>query len=86
MEKVPAGAPRLLLARIVIKEAHMEGVALRKRCQLALPIRDPSGRVRFRENPEVVREIDNLGRRMILVRFDDGATTFLFPYEVTILE
>ncbi len=64
----------------------MEGAELQKRCQLVLPIRDRSGRVRFRESPEVVREVDNLGRRMLLVRFDDGATTFLFPHEVKALE
>jgi len=64
----------------------MEGAELQKRCQLALPIRDRSGRVRFREVPEVVREVDNLGRRMLLVRFDDGATTLLFPHEVKVFE
>jgi hypothetical protein len=64
----------------------MEGAEAQKRCHLALPIRDRSGRVRFRENPEVLREVDNLGRRMLLVRFDDGATTFLFPHEVKVLE
>lgn len=57
-----------------------------KRCQLAQPIRDRSGRVRFSENPEIVREIENLGRHMLLVRFDDGATTFIFPHEVKALE
>jgi len=77
---------RFLLAWIVIREVHM-AAALQKRCQLALPIRDPSGRVRFRETPEIVREVDNnVGRRMLLVRFDDGATTFLFPHEVTVLK
>ena len=57
-----------------------------KECQLALPIRDRTGRVRFRENPEVIREVENLGRRMLLVRFEDGGTTFLFPHEVKVLE
>ena len=28
--------------------------------------------------------LDNLGRRMLLVQFEDGATTFLFPDEVTV--
>ena len=64
----------------------MEGAEPQKICHLALPIRDRSGRVRFRENPEVLRVVDNLGRRMLLVRFDDGATTFLFPHEVKVLE
>ena len=64
----------------------MEAAKFHKRCQLALSMRDRAGRVRFRENPEVVREIENLGRRMLLVRFEDGGTTFLFPHEVRVLE
>jgi hypothetical protein len=64
----------------------MEALELQKRCQLALPIRDRTGRVRFRESPEVVCEVDNLGRRILLVRCDDGGTTFLFPHEVKVLE
>ena len=40
--------------------------------------------MRFNERPEIVREVDNLNRRMFLVRFDDGSTTFLFPDEVNI--
>jgi hypothetical protein len=28
--------------------------------------------------------VDNLGRHMLLVQFDDGATTFLFPDEVIV--
>ena len=64
----------------------MEAQEVQKKCQLALPVRDRAGRVRFRESPEVVRELDNLGRRMLLVRFEDGATTFLFPHEVKALE
>ncbi|GEM_PF-1617908 len=57
-----------------------------KRCNLVRPIRDKSGKLRFRETPEILREMDNLGRRMLLVRFDDGSTTFLFPHEVTVAE
>ncbi len=33
-------------------------------------------------NAEIVKELDNLGRRMSLVQFEDGSTTFLFPDEV----
>jgi len=32
-----------------------------------------------------MREVENLGRRMYLVQFDDGATTFLFPDEVLVM-
>ncbi|HEX3409290.1 MAG TPA: hypothetical protein VHS07_03375 [Candidatus Binataceae bacterium] len=47
-------------------------------------MRDNSGRSRFTEQPLIVREVDNLGRHMLLVRFDDGSTTFLFPTEVMV--
>jgi len=30
----------------------------------------------------VLKEIDNLGRRMYLIRFYDGETTFVFPNEL----
>ncbi len=48
------------------------------------PVRDHEGRSRFSEEPRIVREIENLGRRMYLVQFSDGATTFLFPDEVVV--
>jgi hypothetical protein len=56
-----------------------------RRCKLLRPVRDHEGRVRFQERPEIVQEIENLGRRMLLVRFDDGANTFLFPHEVVLV-
>lgn len=58
----------------------------RRRCLLVKPVRDGEGRVRFGEAPEILREIQNVGRRMFLVRFLDGGTTFLFPEEVTFPE
>jgi hypothetical protein len=54
--------------------------------QLRIAIRDGAGRTHFRDHPQVLREIDNLGRHMYLMRFDDGATTFVFPHEVEILD
>jgi hypothetical protein len=53
-------------------------------CRLLKPVRDREGRSRFSEQPRVVREIDNLGRRMYLVQFSDGSTTFVFPDEVVV--
>jgi hypothetical protein len=55
-----------------------------RHCHLLKPVRDQEGRMRFNEKPEIVREVNNLNRRMFLVRFDDGRTTFLFPDEVNI--
>jgi len=53
-------------------------------CKLQKPVRDHEGRSRFSEQPRILREVNNLDRRMYLVQFDDGATTFLFPDEVVV--
>lgn len=55
-----------------------------RHCRLLKPVRDHEGQSRFNEKPRILRAVDNLGRRMFLVQFDDGATTFLFPDEVVI--
>jgi hypothetical protein len=55
-----------------------------RHCRLLRAVRDSQGRSRFTEEPVIVREVDNLGRHMLLVQFDDGSTTFLFPTEVAI--
>jgi hypothetical protein len=62
----------------------MQNTQAERRCQLVGSVRDHSGRVRFGEKPTILREINNLDRRMFLVKFDDGATTFLFPHEVAL--
>jgi hypothetical protein len=61
-----------------------ESGAVGRRCRLLRPIRDREGHTRFVERPRILREIDNLGRRMYLVKFADGATTFVFPHEVAL--
>ncbi|HEY2665095.1 MAG TPA: hypothetical protein VGI47_12200 [Candidatus Binataceae bacterium] len=53
-------------------------------CKLLKPVRDKQGRNRFEERPKIIREVKNLDRRMFLVQFIDGSTTFLFPEEVTL--
>jgi hypothetical protein len=55
-----------------------------RRCQLLKPVRDREGLTRFSEKPRILRSVDNLGRRMLLVQFEDGATTFLFPDEIVV--
>lgn len=62
----------------------MEAIQTEKRCRLVGLVRDTNGRVHFNEEPTIVREVNNLDRHMFLVRFDDGATTFLFPHEVAL--
>ncbi|MGC1341147.1 MAG: hypothetical protein WA854_02400 [Candidatus Binataceae bacterium] len=58
--------------------------AVGRNCRLLRPVRDHEGRNRFGERPLILREVNNLDRHMYLVQFDDGATTFLFPDEVTV--
>lgn len=55
-------------------------------CILKRPVRDRDGVSNFNERLRVLREVINLDRRMFLVEFDDGSTTFLFPNEVTIVQ
>ncbi len=55
-----------------------------RHCLLKRPIRDRDGINHFNEKPKVLQEVVNLGRRMYLVEFSDGSTTFLFPDEVSI--
>lgn len=59
-------------------------VVVGRHCRLLKPVRDHEGLSRFSEKPRILRSVDNLGRRMLLVQFDDGATTFLFPDEVVV--
>lgn len=54
----------------------------RGRCRLIKPIRDHDGRVRFQEEPRILREVDDLDGHMFLVQFDDGSTTFVFLNEM----
>jgi hypothetical protein len=61
---------------------QMEAAQSLDRGRLTMPVRARNGKVRFGETPEILWEVENLGRRMLLVRFDDGATTFLFAHEV----
>jgi hypothetical protein len=53
-------------------------------CLLKRPVRDRDGVSHFNEKPRVLRELINLDRRMFLVQFSDGSTTFLFPDEISI--
>lgn len=56
------------------------------RCRLLRPIRDHEGRTRFGEQPRILRQVENLDRRMFLVQFEDGAETFVFPHEIALCE
>jgi hypothetical protein len=55
-----------------------------RHCRLVRPVRDTQGISRFTEEPVILRTLDNLGRQMYLVQFEDGTTTFLFPNEIIV--
>jgi hypothetical protein len=55
-----------------------------RHCRLVRPVRDTQGKSRFSEEPVILRAVNNLGRHMYLVQFDDGSTTFLFPNEIIV--
>ena len=59
-------------------------IVVGRHCRLLKPVRDHEGLSRYSEKPRILRSVDNLGRRMLLVQFDDGATTFLFPDEIVV--
>jgi hypothetical protein len=59
------------------------GKAVGKYCELLRRERDHEV-TRFHEAARILEELDNLRRHMLLVQFEDGATTFLFPPEVLI--
>ena len=65
-------------------ESANSEIVVGRRCRLLKPVRDHEGLSRFSEKPRILRTVDNLGRRMLLVQFEDGATTFLFPDEVVV--
>jgi hypothetical protein len=65
-------------------QAEIADHVIGRHCLLKRPIRNHDGMNHFHEKPKVLREVINLGRRMYLVEFVDGSTTFLFPDEVTI--
>ncbi|HXW84136.1 MAG TPA: hypothetical protein VEJ86_07005 [Candidatus Binataceae bacterium] len=70
-------------AKKMMASTTVEAVAERH-CRLLRPVRDHEGRSRFGEKPKILREVNNLQRKMFLVQFNDGATTFLFPDEIVV--
>lgn len=65
-------------------EVEEHEVVVGRHCRLLRPIRDHEGQTHFNEPALIVRDLLNLGRRMLLVKFEDGSSTFLFPNEVAL--
>jgi len=54
------------------------------RCQAKRTIRGHQGLVGADDRGTIEGEIDNLGRHMIAVRWDNGLLMYVFPDEITI--
>ena len=65
-------------------EERQDGSVVGRYCRLIKPVRDREGRTRFEERPRILREVINLERKMYLVQFEDGTTTFVFPHEIMV--
>ena len=83
---VSVDAAREMLLANAQEDFAMPAAENTKRCRLIGSIRDHAGWLRFKEEVQVLREVVNLDRHLFLVRFADGATTFLFPNEFVISE
>jgi hypothetical protein len=56
----------------------------RQRCQARRSIRSHQGFVNAECRGTIEGEIDNLGRRLIAVRWDNGLSMYVFPDEIAI--
>ena len=56
----------------------------RQRCQAIRSIRGHQGLIGAQTRGTIEAEINNLGRRMIAVRWDNGLEMYVFPDEVEI--
>ena len=64
----------------------MSDSVIGKVCRLTRSLRDASSKIRkANEEGTILREVDNLGRKMLLVKFSDNTSTFLFPNEIEII-
>jgi hypothetical protein len=57
----------------------------RLRCRATREIRTSQGLIRCSTQGVTQCEIDNLGRHLILVRWDSGVTDYAYPSEIEIL-
>lgn len=59
-----------------------------KSCRLLIPFRAADGTYHQTTDPHpvIVRQVENLGRIMLLIRFSNDSTTFVFPDEIEIID
>jgi len=57
----------------------------RTRCRATREIRTSQGLIRCSTEGVIQCEMDNLGRHLILVRWDSGVTDYAYPSEIEII-
>jgi hypothetical protein len=67
------------------KPANLSGDARGSRCRTNRLIRTHAGTVPPAAVGTVLFELDNLGRHMLRVRWDDGLCAYVFPDEIEIV-
>lgn len=72
---------------ILSEEARMIDESKRGlRCRAKTIIRTPQAQLSVGNEGTILHEVDNLGRRLILVKWDDDSTLYVFPDEIEISE
>ena len=56
------------------------------RCRAKRVVRTPETKIEPERRGTILHEIENLGRRMVLVQWDDNASLYVFPDEIEIDE
>lgn len=56
------------------------------RCRAKTTVRAHEAKIESERLGTIVHEIENLGRRMILVEWDDDASLYVFPEEIEITD
>jgi hypothetical protein len=55
------------------------------RCRAKITVRAHEARIEPESQGTIVHEIENLGRRMILVQWDDDSSLYVFPEEIELV-
>jgi hypothetical protein len=63
----------------------MFGSAAGSRCRANRQIRTPAGNVQLFAEGTIIYEIDNLGRHLLEVDWENGIRAYVFPHEVEIV-
>jgi hypothetical protein len=63
----------------------MFGGAAGLRCRATRHIRRPAGNEQLSAEGTIIAEIDNLGRHLIEVNWQNGVSAYVFPHEIEIV-